>query len=353
MNTIIRISVLFLITNALLAQGGYELVWSDEFEYNGLPDEKKWSYDIGDGCPNVCGWGNNELEYYTEKRLENARVEEGQLIITAIKENFGSKNYTSARLVSREKGDWTYGRIEVRAKLPAGVGTWPAIWMLSTDWSYGGWPESGEIDIMEHVGYEPDSIYGTVHTKAYNHGIGTQRGGKIEITDCEEEFHVYAIEWTYNKIDFFVDDNKYFTFEKEQGSEKWPFDKRFHLLLNLAVGGNWGGAKGVDESVFPQQMKVDYVRVYQLVSNVDKKLGTGELLLMPNPASEGHFTINTQESVSKDLQIFDLSGRAIPFTKSIDHDGVKVHLHDMTKQVLLVSMNNGEGKRLSDRILVR
>ncbi|MEP2023915.1 glycoside hydrolase family 16 protein, partial [Reichenbachiella sp.] len=138
MYTIIRIIGFIFISHSLLGQDGFELVWSDEFNYTGLPDEKKWSYDVGDGCPNVCGWGNNELEYYTEKRLKNARVEDGHLIITALKEQMGTKEYSSARLVTREKGDWRYGRIEVRAKLPSGRGTWPAIWMLSTDWSYGG-----------------------------------------------------------------------------------------------------------------------------------------------------------------------------------------------------------------------
>ncbi|WP_420581107.1 glycoside hydrolase family 16 protein [Reichenbachiella sp.] len=190
MNIIIKLTVLLFVSTISLAQSGYKLVWFDEFDYSGLPDVSKWSYDVGDGCPNVCGWGNNELEYYTEERLENARVEDGHLIITAIKENMGSKAYSSARLVTREKGDWTYGRIEVKAMLPSGVGTWPAIWMLSTDWSYGGWPESGEIDIMEHVGYESNKIYGTVHTKAYHHSIGTQKGGEIIIEDCEEDFHV-------------------------------------------------------------------------------------------------------------------------------------------------------------------
>jgi beta-glucanase (GH16 family) len=239
------------------------LVWSDEFEYRGLPDTTKWGYDAGDGCPNNCYWGNNELQYYTVRRAENARVENGRLVIEARREPMGSRQYTSARLVSRGKGDWLYGRIEARAKLPSGRGTWPAIWMLPTDWAYGGWPASGEIDIMEHVGYERDSVYGTVHTAAFNHAIGTQKGNRIFDATAERDFHVYAVDWTPAKIDFSMDGRVYYTFGNNgTGSAAWPFDRRFHLLLNLAVGGNWGGKLGVDETIWPQRMEVDYVRVY-------------------------------------------------------------------------------------------
>ena len=352
MNTIINTIALIFVSNLLYAQNNYQLVWADEFDYTGLPDSTKWSYDVGDGCPNVCGWGNNELEYYTEKRRENARVEEGQLIITAKKEEIENKEYSSARLVTRGKGDWTYGKIQIRAKLPTGLGTWPAIWMLSTDWSYGGWPESGEIDIMEHVGYEPDSIYGTVHTKAYNHSIGTQKGGRILISDCEDEFHIYTIEWTQNKIDFFVDENKYFTFEKESGSDKWPFDKRFHLLLNIAVGGNWGGVKGVDESVFPQEMKVDYVRVYQVVTDVKKKLGTGALKLSPNPAESGRFTINIDPSVIQQIGVFDLTGKRIEHIDSSNETGVHVELQDKSSQMVMVLIENESGMKSKGKLFI-
>ena len=233
------------------------LVWSDEFDYTGAPDPDKWDYDIGGN-----GWGNNELQYYTD-RLSNAEVADGFLTITARKEPFSNRGYTSARLVSRQKGDWTYGRFEIRAKLPTGRGTWPAIWMLPTDWEYGGWPASGEIDIMEHVGYDEGRVHGTVHTEAYNHGIGTQRGGSTLVNDATSAFHTYVIEWTEDKIDWYIDGAKYYTFRNEdQTFAEWPFDKRFHLLLNIAVGGNWGGAEGVDETIWPQAMEVDYVRVY-------------------------------------------------------------------------------------------
>ena len=251
--------------NTLEAQSKFsKLVWSDEFNYTGLPDSLKWGYDKGDGCPDVCGWGNNELEYYTVKRLENARVENGKLIIEARKEVFENKNYTSARLVTKNKGDWQYGRFEIKAKLPKGTGMWPAIWMLPTKWVYGGWPQSGEIDIMENVGYWPDSVLGTVHTGAYNGMKGTQKTNGLCLKDIAGTFHLYAIEWTSDSISFFMDGKKYHVFKNEHsGSEAWPFDQAFHLLLNIAVGGNWGGKYGVDDKIFPQKMEIDYVRVYQ------------------------------------------------------------------------------------------
>ena len=241
-----------------------QLVWSDEFNKPGVPDPNKWGYDLGDGCPNVCGWGNNELEYYTNDP-KNVRVENGSLIIEAHKEAKGGKPYTSTRIVSKNHGDWLYGRIEVRAKLPEGLGTWPAIWMLSTDWTYGGWPASGEIDIMEHVGFDPTIVHGTIHTEAYNHLKGTQKEGKMPVPTCMTEMHVYGINWTKDKMEFFIDDKVYHTVVRDSKDDfrGWPFDQRFHLIMNLAVGGNWGGMKGVDEKIWPRKMEIDYVRVYQ------------------------------------------------------------------------------------------
>ncbi|MCF8359205.1 MAG: glycoside hydrolase family 16 protein [Prolixibacteraceae bacterium] len=239
----------------------YKLVWSDEFDYYGLPDSSKWSYDT---VGNAWGWGNHELQYYTVEREENARVSDGTLKIAARKEPFNGFGYTSARLITKGKGDWLYGRFEISAKLPDGRGLWPAIWMLSTDWEYGGWPESGEIDIMENVGYDPHTIVASVHTQSYNHKNGTQRNNTLEVPDNREKFHLYALEWDSVSINAFVDDSLYFTFTKESNNPNvWPFNKRFHLLLNVAVGGDWGGAHGVNDSIFPASMEVDYVRVYQ------------------------------------------------------------------------------------------
>ena len=242
-------------------QAQYQLVWADEFDYVGLPDLTKWSYDT-DG--NEYGWGNHEDQFYTSERMENAEVKDGKLYINAIREVYEDKEYTSARLITKDKGDWLYGKFEIKAKLPEGRGMWPAIWMLPTDWEYGGWPASGEIDIMENVGYMPDTIIASAHTKTYNHRIGTQKSDSIYLPTCYDEFHVYQLEWEPDQYKVSVDDIHYFTFKNEgTGSNEWPYDKRFHLLLNVAVGGDWGAAKGIDESIFPQSMVVDYVRVYQ------------------------------------------------------------------------------------------
>ena len=259
---VIRLSFVILI--AIVLGYGYsvkaqespcqDLIWADEFEADGAPDAQKWDYDLGGG-----GWGNNELQTYTNKRT-NSWVKDGRLYLKALKTD---GNWTSARLVTRGKGDWLYGRIEVRAKLPMGKGTWPAIWMLPTDWEYGGWPASGEIDIMEHVGYDPGVVHGTIHTEAYNHSIGTQKGASIGVEDAMANFHVYAIEWDEDLIRWYVDDVLYFSFNNEHRTYKeWPFDQRFHLLLNIAVGGNWGGAEGIDPGLTEVLMEVDYVRVY-------------------------------------------------------------------------------------------
>lgn len=257
---------------------GYQLVWSDEFDSNGKPDPNKWNY--------VHGFlANQEEQYYTDD-IKNARVEKGMLVIEAHKEKIkneqyqdeellkkhwmkyaaelDSAKYTSARLNTVGKASWTYGRIDVRAKLPKGRGIWPAIWMLGNNKEEVKWPLCGEIDIMEYVGYEPDSIYGTIHTQKYNHMKGTQKEKAIFVENASDDFHVFSLEWSSEKLDFMVDDKVFNHIENENLSvEEWPFDQDFYLILNVAVGGSWGGRKGVDDSIFPQHMEVDYVRVFQ------------------------------------------------------------------------------------------
>lgn len=242
-----------------------ELLWSDEFNYTGLPDSVKWTYDVGGS-----GWGNKEAQFYTKARRENARVEKGHLIVEARREALNPQNpYSSARLVSRAKGggSLTYGRVEVRAQLPAARGTWPAIWMLPDDWKYGdkGWPANGEIDIMEYVGYRPAVVQASTHCKKYFFRTNNQKTDSISVPTATTAFHVYAIEWTPESITALVDNKPYFTSQNEHsGWEVWPWDHPFHLLLNVAVGGEWGGKKGIDDTAFPQQMLVDYVRFYKL-----------------------------------------------------------------------------------------
>ena len=244
--------------SSLSAQVTRKLVWSDEFNYKGLPDSTKWGYDIGGN-----GWGNHELQYYTSKKMDNARVENGFLIIEAKKETICKNTYSSARLVTKGKYDFTYGHIDVRAKLPKGLGTWPAIWMLGSATPLK-WPDDGEIDIMEHVGYNQGVIHASAHTRKYFHSIGTQKTATTSLPDCSEAFHVYSLDWDAESITMLIDNKPYFTFKNEHtGKEAWPFDKPFHLLLNIAVGGDWGGQKGIDENIFPQKMEIDYVRVYQ------------------------------------------------------------------------------------------
>jgi beta-glucanase (GH16 family) len=234
--------------------------WYDEFDYTGLPDPVKWDYDLGGS-----GWGNNELQYYTN-RIENAKVENGILTITARKENFEEKSYTSTRLVSRKKGDLLYGRVEARAKVPAGRGTWPAIWMLPTDWEYGGWPKSGEIDIMEHVGYDPEVIHMSTHCEAYYWVLNNQKTATRKVPGAITDFQLYRVDWTPFAIKGYINDQHIFTsYNEGTGPAVWPFDKRFHIILNVAVGGSWGGAQGVDDNIFPASMEIDYVRFYKMI----------------------------------------------------------------------------------------
>jgi len=231
------------------------LVWSDEFDQDGAPDPDKWVYSTGGN-----GWGNGELQFYTDKR-ENSIVKDGKLILTAQSEN---GLWTSARLKTQHKGDWTYGFFEIRAKVPRGRGTWPAIWMMPERNSYGDWPASGEIDIMEHVGFDQDKIHTSVHTQDYNHRKGTQKTRSAKIPGVSDSFHTYAIEWNDKAIFWYVDDEPFYFFQREaDGYGVWPFDHPFHIILNVAMGGTWGGMKGMDPAVKQADMVVDFVKIYQ------------------------------------------------------------------------------------------
>lgn len=266
-NHVATANIPFFVTADTSTQASYTFAstpsWADEFNYTGLPDTTKWSYDVGSL---YNGWGNNELQYYTNSDSKNVFVKDGLLKITALKKKKEGLDYTSTRLVSKDKGDFKYGRFEARAKVPSGRGTWPAIWMLPTASKYGGWPNSGEIDILEHVGYDMDVVHISAHTKAYHHSIQTQKTGTKKIQAASEQFHLYRVDWSPDYIKGFVDDVEIFHFKNEKKSYlEWPFDQEFHWLINLAVGGFWGGLEGVDENAFPATFEVDYVRVYDFI----------------------------------------------------------------------------------------
>lgn len=231
------------------------LLWSDEFDTPGSPDPAKWGYDIGDGCPGNCGWGNNELQYYTN-RPDNAIVSGGTLKIIAKTENYSGKAYTSARLISKDKFSFKYGKVEARAKLPAGVGTWPAIWMLGNNINTAGWPACGEMDIMEHLGRDLNKIYATLHYPGRSGGNAD--GNTKIISNATTSFHIYSMEWTSSIIKIFVDGE---LIHSVVNSTSIPFNQNFFFILNIAMGGNFGGP--VDAAFTNASMEIDYIRVYQ------------------------------------------------------------------------------------------
>ncbi len=232
----------------------YKLVWEEQFVGSQL-DESIWNFELGNGCPNLCGWGNNELQVYTKN---NHFVKDGYLTIIAKKVD---GQYSSTRITTKSNKEFKYGRIETRAKLPIGKGIWPAFWMLGSNISEVGWPKCGEIDILEYIGKEPDVIFTSLHTQA-SHG-NTINTKKTKIETIEEGFHIYAVDWNEQKMDFFVDEKLVYTFNPQLKNEDiWPFDKNFFIIINMAIGGNFGGPE-VDNSIFPQEFIIDYIKVYQ------------------------------------------------------------------------------------------
>lgn len=240
--------------------GALKLVWSDEFNTNGAPDTTRWTYDEGDGCPNLCGWGNGESQYYTD-RQDNVEVIDGNLKITAKKETFQGSQYTSTRIKTQDKFEFTYGRVEIRAKLPEGGGTWPAIWMLGANIDTVDWPVCGEIDIMEHFGHIPTKVSSATHTPSCHGGCQNTRVGETTVNDFSSEFHVYALEWDSNEIKFYLDDTFLYTYNPSIKNENnWPFNKDQFLIMNIAMGANWFT---IDQNFLQSSMEVDYVRVFK------------------------------------------------------------------------------------------
>ena len=241
---------------ARYASADWQLVWHDEFSSGSLPSPDKWTYEVG-------RVRNNELQYYTKARPENARIENGNLIITGRREPWHGANYTSASVTTQGKFEFTYGKVEIRARIPTGRGTWPALWMLGDTRKYS-WPECGEIDIMENVGFDPQKIHCTTHTGAFNHVIGTQRSRAVVLEHPWEEFHRYGLIWTSQRIEYFLDGEKVSEFVNDgQGHSHWPFDAPMYLIVNLALGGGWGGQHGIDDRIFPVEYLIDYVRIWQ------------------------------------------------------------------------------------------
>lgn len=240
---------------------GYTLQWSDEFDGPSL-NPAIWSHQNGDGCPGLCGWGNNELEYYTDRR-ENLFFQDGKLIIEARPESFQGKHYTSSKILTQGKKPVKFGRIDIRAILPTGKGIWPAFWLMPEKSVFGGWPRSGEIDLMEVVGHEPNKTHGTIH---YGPGPGSttiNRHYTLPAKTFHDEFHVFSLEWKQDQIQWLVDGQVFSTIHKaDLGTHHYPFNEEFYVIFNLAVGGNWPGSPDAT-TYFPQWLIVDYIRVYQ------------------------------------------------------------------------------------------
>lgn len=234
------------------------LVMQDEFDTSGAPNSALWSYDIGTGSN---GWGNNELQYYTD-RPENIVVENGMLKITAINESYLGSQFSSARILTKGKFEKKYGRLEARIKVPYGKGLWPAFWMLGADSQTVSWPQCGEIDIMEYLGSNPTTVLGTVHGPGYSGAQSISKSYTLPNNRFDNDFHVFGIEWGENYINFYIDDVLYNQITPEKVTGEWVFNKPFYIILNMAVGGNLPGSPN-SETVFPQSMLVDYIRIYE------------------------------------------------------------------------------------------
>lgn len=319
MMLILLLMFVLLKLNIVYAQD-YQLVWSDEFEGSEL-DLSKWEYMTGDGTAYglPSGWGNNELQWY---RPDNVTVENGHLVITAKKETYSGKNYTSARIRTINKGNWKYGRFEFRIKLPFGKGIWSAIWMMPTDNVYGGWAASGEIDIVEHLGHEPNKVHGTLHYGGpWPQNTHSGVPNTLQEGTFADDFHLFALEWEEGIIKWFVDDSLYqiqTSWYSTNGELPAPFDRRFHLLINVAVGGNWPGNPDAT-TTFPQMLEVDYVRVYQQRDTSTLNSGgniwpVGYLLSQNypnpfNPSTTIKYTLSKSSIIA--LKIYNLAGQEI------------------------------------------
>jgi beta-glucanase (GH16 family) len=324
-----------------------KLVWNDEFDTDGFPGSEKWSYEKG-------FVRNDEIQYYTEQRAENIGISNGILTITARKENVNIdgavREITSASIHTNHKGDWKYGRIEVRAKMPAPFnGTWPAIWMLFSEPTFGWWPNSGEIDIMEHVGYTPDAIFYSLHAKNYFNGNPT--GDKAKTTSSNDntiatKFHVYAVEWFPDRIDWYFDSEKKFSVTNPNTGnwEDWPFDHPFYLILNLALGGSWGGAAGVNKDALPAAYQIDYVRVFQ-----NDEVITGLESITPDKDNvcvnnSGEITVYNSGASKISISLFNLQGQFVEnvFAGAVSAGESTFHINPAHQGIYILKLSGSD-----------
>jgi beta-glucanase (GH16 family) len=318
----------------------YELVWSDEFDYSVLPDPGKWTFETGPA------WTNNELQYYTN-RLENAEVRDSILVITARKESYGGRDYTSARIVTYNDGLWwRYGKIEARIKLPYGQGIWPAFWMLGRNFSSVGWPECGEIDIMEMIGGEgrENTVHGTAHWD--NNGSHASYGNSVTLSSgtFADDFHLFSIEWNAEKILWKMDGEQFHVIDITPAGLS-EFQGEFFIILNLAVGGNWPGSPD-STTVFPQELQVDYVRVYSLPSNIENSGYERQIQLFPIP-SDTQIIINTDEKLIN-YCIIDNTGKIVDYQPLIDN---RIEISDLRSGVYLLRLENYKGDFIHRKII--
>jgi beta-glucanase (GH16 family) len=319
----------------------YELVWSDEFNYSGLPDPDIWTCETGGG-----GWGNNELQYYTN-RLENAEVRDSILVITARKESYGGRDYTSARIMTYHNNlYWKYGKVEARIRLPYGQGMWPAFWMLGKSFFSAGWPKCGEIDIMEMIGGDgrENTVRGTVHWD--NNGSYASYGKSVSLSSgiFADTFHIFSIEWDAEKILWRMDGTQFNVIDIT-GAGLSEFHEEFFIILNLAVGGNWPGSPD-STTVFPQELQVDYVRVYSLPSNIENSGYEGQFQLFPNP-SDTQIIIDTDEKYIN-YCIIDNTGKVVDYHPLVDN---RIEISNLRSGIYLLRLENSKGDFVHRKII--
>jgi len=331
------------------------LVWSDEFDGTGAPDPTNWGYDLGNN-----GWGNQEIQNYTNL-LQNARQDSGVLIIQALKQY---NNWTSARLLTNNKHEFKYGRVVFRAKLPAGIGTWPALWLLGENFATVGWPACGEIDVMEHVGWDPGWVHSSIHTPS-SHG-GTVNTDSKYVSTFDTEFHTYEINWTYKKIEFRIDSVTFYTYSPPvRNLSTWPFDKPFFLIMNIAMGGTWGsyplyetgGLKnGIDPALSSATMKIDYVRVYQYPASVEDPQGGNseqdftKSFIFPNP-SEGKLQVEIPSGTSATGAVYNLCGKNV-FQFIADKSTTALDLTALPKGFYCIELRS-EGRTCMNKLIIK